>query len=156
MNVQEEILKIKNEMIDEFDKRVEALKVEEKEFPTDGDEYWYIDDEGYILNEKWDGLDFEEYRLAIGNIFKIKEQAEFAVEKLKVEAELRKFSRPFEVDDDNCFIQINSFHNILVVDIADCYQTQGTIYFESEEKANEAIDTLGADRIKKYIFGVEG
>lgn len=42
MNLQEEILKIKNELLDEFDKRVEALKVDEQEFPRDGDEYWYM------------------------------------------------------------------------------------------------------------------
>ena len=45
MNIQEEILKIKNEMIDEFDKRVEALKVEEQDFPQDGDEYWFVADD---------------------------------------------------------------------------------------------------------------
>lgn len=156
MNVQEEILKIKNEMIDEFDKRVEALKVEEKEFPQDGDEYWYIDDEGYILNEKWDGLDFEEYRLAIGNVFKTKEQAEFAVEKLKMEAELRKFSRPvFKEYEDNYFIQINASHHNLVVDTDEGYQTQGAIYFESRAITLQAIETVGEERIKKYLFGVE-
>ena len=156
MNLQEEILKIKNEMIDEFDKRVEALKVDEQEFPQDGDGYWYIDDYGYILNEKWDGIDFEEFRLEIGNVFKTKEQAEFAVEKLKVEAELRKYSTPFKEDENNCFIQINSSHNNIVIDNDECYQTQGTIYYETRKEALLAIDTVGEDRIKKYIFGVEG
>ena len=33
--------------------------------------------------------------------------------------------------------------------------TQGAIYFESREKVEEAIDAVGEDRIKKYIFGVE-
>ena len=157
MKLQEEILKIKNEMIDEFDKRVEALKEEEQEFPRDGDEYWYVDDVGDILNEKWDGLDFEEYRLEIGNIYKTEDEAEFAIEKLKVEAELRKFSRTvFKEDEDNYFIQINASHQNLVVDTDEGYQTQGAIYFESRAITLQAIQSVGEDRIKKYIFGVEG
>ena len=155
MNLQEEMLKIKNEMIDEFDKRVEALKVDEQEFPQDGDVYWFIDSTGEVINEKWDGLDFEEYRLEFGNIFKTKEQAEFAIERLKVEAELRKFSTSFKEDESNCFIQINSSHNNIIIDADDYYQTQGTIYFESNEKARQAIESVGEHLIKKYIFGVE-
>lgn len=155
MNPHDEILKIKNELLDEFDKRIEALKVDEQEFPQDGYEYWYIDDAGDILNEKWDGLDFEEYRLAMGNIFKTKEQAEFAVEKLKVESELRKYSTPFKEDENNCFIQINSSYNNIVIDTDEGYQTQGTIYYETRKEALLAIDTVGEERIKEYIFGVE-
>lgn len=155
MNLQEEILKIKNEMIDEFEKRVEALKVDGQEFPQDGDDYWFIDSTGEVINEKWEGLSFEIERLEFGNIFKTKEQAEFAVEKLKVEAELRKYSTPFKEDENNCFIQINSSHNNIVIDTDEGYQTQGTIYYETRKEALLAIDTVGEDRIKKYIFGVE-
>lgn len=32
---------------------------------------------------------------------------------------------------------------------------QGAIYFESEEKAQEAVSAVGIERIKKYLFGVE-
>lgn len=155
MNIQEGIEALETE----FNEKVKALKAEvqrEDEFPQDGDEYWYIGTTGNVYDENWEGFGFEEAALEIGNVFKTKEQAEFAVEKLKVEAKLRKFSRPFKEDDDNYFIQINSSHNIIVIDSDDCYQTQGTIYFESTTIANETIDAIGADRIKKYIFGVEG
>ena len=144
--------------IEELEKELAELKCKVKEgpkFPEYGDGYWYIDDYGYILNEKWDGLDFEEFRLEIGNMFKTKEQAEFAVEKLKVEAELQKFGRPFKEDEYNYFIEINSYYKYLAVHSNDSYRTQGTIYFESTAIANEATDTVGEERIKKYIFGVE-
>lgn len=156
MNLQEEMLKIKNEMIDEFDKRVEALKEDGREFPQDGDDYWYVYSSGRVSISEWGGFDIEKDMLAIGNIFKTKEQASFVVEKLKVEAELRKYSKPFKEDDDNCFIQINSSHNNLVVDNDECYQTQGTIYFKNRFEAHDAIESVGEERIKKYIFGVEG
>lgn len=152
MNLQEELKALKERIV-ELEEQVE--KEGGKEFPQDGDGYWYIDTTGDVYDENWECFSFEKATLEIGNVFKTKEQAEFAVEKLKVEAELRKFSRPFKEDEYNYFIQINSSHNNIVVDSDDCYQTQGTIYFESTTIANEATDTVGADRIKKYIFGVE-
>lgn len=150
MNLQEE-LKVLKQRIAELEEQVK----EEQEFPQDGDEYCYIDDEGYILNEKWDGLDFEEYRLAVGNVFKTKDQAEFAVEKLKVEAELRKFSKPFELDSFNHYIFLDTDSDCLDVDSLSYCQSQGTIHFESEEKAKQAIESVREERIKKYIFGVK-
>lgn len=155
MNLQEEILKIKNEMIDEFDKRVEALKVDEQEFPQFGDDYWYIDSDTEVMDTaSYDG-EYDQGRLSIGNVFKTSEQAEFAVEKLKVEAELRKFSKPFKYLERNYFIEFSWEGKLFEVVSHGAYQTQGTIYFGSEEKAQQAIEAVGADRVKKYIFGVE-
>ena len=150
MNLQDELKSLK-ERISELEEQAK----DEQEFPKDGDEYWYIDDEGYILNEMWDGLDFEEYRLAVGNVFKTKDQAEFAAEKLRVEAELRKFSKPFENGKFNHYIFFYIDGDYLEVGYKTACHSQGTIYFESEDKAEEAISTVGEERIKKYIFGVE-
>ena len=149
MNLQDEI-KVLKERIAELEEQIK----EEREFPQNGYEYWYIDDYGYILNEKWDGLDFEEFRLAMGNIFKTKEQAVFALEKLKVEAELRKFSKSPNMSAVKWFIVCADSEEVYTL-----YTTQeisqGTIYFESKKVAQQAIETVGIDRIKKYIFGVE-
>lgn len=154
MKLQEEILKIKNEMIDEFDKRVEALKEEEQEFPQDGDIYWLINTAGETNWVHWHDTEIDSKRLSFGNVLKTKDEAEFAVEKLKVESELRKFSRPFKDSDNNYFIKLHLFDKTLSIDSGEYFQTQGTIYFESTTVANEAVDTIGAERIKKYIFGV--
>lgn len=151
MNVQEE-LKVLKQRIAELEEQAKK----EDEFPRDGYAYWYIDDEGYILNESWDGLDFEEYRLAIGNIFKTKDKAEFTAEKLKVETELRKYSRPFESMEDNFSMVLDTNNGSLDIWCRLYSKYQGTIYFESEEKAQQAIEAVGEERIKKYIFGVEG
>lgn len=157
MNIQEEILKIRNELLDDFDKRVEALQAEEQEFPQDGDEYWYIDSEGWIDGpcEYLSGDDWDVERLLIGNVFKTKAEAEFAVEKLKVEAELREFGKPFESGDVNYCILGDLEGGRVAVMCRAYLPTQGTIYFESAEKAQQAIEEIGEDRIKKYIFGVE-
>lgn len=163
MKLQEEILKIKNEMIDEFDEKIKALKAEvqrEDEFPRNGDEYWFIDEEGSVGSTLYDNHYIDDYYIdrchqTIGNFFQTKEEAEFAVEKLKVEAELRKFSRPFESRRFNHYIFLDTDSDCLDVDCLSYCQSQGTIHFESGDKAQQAIEAVGEERIKKYIFGVE-
>src|SRR5699024_7835297 len=101
---------------------------------------------------KSEQLDLNRYR--IGNMFKTEKEAEFAVEKLKVEAELRKFSRPFDYERYNHFIKFHHDGTIEVY-LDKSFKIQGTIYFESGEKTIEAIKSVGEERIKKYIFGME-
>lgn len=150
MNVQDEIKELKQRIIE-----LEQQAEQEKEFPKNYDDYWYIDTTGDVYTENWHGFSFEIAMLEIGNVYKTKEQAEFVGEKLKVEAELRKFSRPFKKGENNCFIEIHLSDKALAIDGSEHFQTQGTIYFESTTITNEAIDTVGAERIKKHIFGVE-
>ena len=160
MSLQEEIKKI-NEKIEVLNKDMQSLMSEldagvESDFPQDGEEYWYIDDDAEVMNIEWYDSEYSRGRVSIGNIFRNEKQAEFAVEKLKVEAELRKFSRPFEYGE-NCteFYYEHEFGRIMFLTLT-ASQTQGAIYFESKEKAQQAIESVGEDRIKKYIFGVEG
>ena len=150
MNVQDEIKALK-ERIAELEEQVE----QEKEFPQFGDDYWYVDSDTDVLDVAWYGGEYDQGRLSINNVFKTKDQAEFAAEKLRVEAELRKFSRPFEYGE-NCteFYYEHEFGRITFLTLT-ASQTHGAIYFESKEKAQQAIKSVGEERIKKYIFGVE-
>ena len=150
MNVQDEIKTLK-QRIAELESQVD----EEQAFPKYKDFYWGVNAKGKVFCDTWEGFKFEKDMLSIGNVYQTENEAVLAVEKLKVEAELRKFSRPFKEDEYNYFIQIHPSHNNIVTESDDYYQTQGTIYFESTTIANEAIDTVGEERIKKYLFGVE-
>ena len=85
MNLQMEINSLKQRITE-----LEEQAKEEQDFPQDGDEYWYLDTTGDILHEIWGDFRFEKDMLEIGNVFKTEEEAKFAVEKLKAEAELRK------------------------------------------------------------------
>ncbi|UNY50257.1 hypothetical protein [Stenotrophomonas phage vB_SmeS_BUCT704] len=155
MNLQEELKALK-ERIDELEEQAKEEYVKgEQAFPQGGDDYCFVDAEGNVVFTTYTEYHDDKRKMEIGNIFRTKEEAEFAAEKLRVEAELRKYSKPFKEDDDNCFIQINSSHNNIVIDNDECYQTQGTIYFKNRFEAHDAIETVGEDRIKKYIFGVE-
>lgn len=152
MNVQDEIKALK-QRISELEKQVE----QEEEFPQDGDDYWYINPLGIIMRDKWSSFSFvsEVYMAEIGNVFQTEQQAQFAIEKLKVEAELRNFSTKYQPYAE--LYTISFFHNnsqkVITITANQAFQDI-TFYFESEEKAKQAIESVGEERIKKYIFGL--
>ena len=149
MNVQDEIKALKQ--------RIAELECHDKKqkFPQDGDEYWYVDDIGLLWLSVFGKGELSNDRVEMGNVFRSKEQAGFVAEKLKVEAELRKFSRPFESGENNYHISFETYDKFIDIDSLLYRQTQGVFYFESREKAENAIEAVGEERIKKYIFGVE-
>ena len=154
MNIRERIEALETE----FAEKIKTLKAEaqrEDEFPQEGYEFWFITSSGDVARMFWHDDLGQEQSLSIGNVFKTSEQAEFAVEKLKVEAELRKYSRPFEYGKFNHYLFLDIDGDSFRTDFTSYCPPQGAIYFESDEKAQQAIDTVGEERIKKYIFGVE-
>lgn len=149
MNLQEELKALKERIAE-----LEEQAKKEDEFPQDGDTYWYIEPYGRIDWYKWSKANFDLEVQAIGNVFKTKEQAEFAAEKLKVEAKLRKFSRPFERGSLNFLMCFDTDEDKIYIETKR-FMVQGAFYFESILQLDEAIQSVGEYRIKKYIFGVE-
>ncbi len=84
------------------------------------------------------------------------------LEKLKVEAELRRFAEEnneceFDWEDkkqEKWFIFYNCKEKIInpiyLYDFCIC-----NIYFSSKEIAKQAIDYIGEERLKKYYLGIE-
>lgn len=140
--------------IEELEKELLELKEQVKEFPQDEDKYWYVGMRGNVFSSEWEGLPSEEHMLEVGNIFKTEDEAYFAVEKLKVETELRKFSQPFKSMTDNFIIVFDRETYKLGVKAVIFSDIQGAIYFDTTTVAEEAIESVGKERIKKYIFGV--
>lgn len=153
MNKLEELeMKIK-----ELSEEIERLKKEkenERWVPKVGDCYWYVDNDGYIHETEWAHFGIHRRRYLIGNVFKTEEEAEFRVGQLKVEAELRRFARPFEENKSNWTMIYEADHKKIAVYNYTSFQIHD-IHFASEEIAQKAIDTVGEERIKKYYFGVE-
>lgn len=150
MNINEKIEQLEQQLA-ELKQEVEQEEVEQ--FPKQGDTYYYIDDWADVGDDCWADAPYDQGRLTIGNVFETKAETEFALEKLKVEKELRDFSTPY--DDRLCLPSIiyKAFDDSLDHVIHGTNQ-QGTIYFGDETQLNKAIEAVGEERIKKYIFGV--
>lgn len=154
MNIQERIEALETE----FNKKIKALKAEvqrEDEFPQFGDDYWYVDSDTDVMDTAWYDGEYDQGRVSIDNVFKTKEQAELAVEKLKVEEELRKFGRPFKEREENWMVIWNGYDDNFVTESFSRLIHLGSIYFENHAKAQQAIESVGEKRIKKYLFGLE-
>jgi len=132
---------------------------EEKEWPQDDCVYYFIDSNGEIRDD-WFYLEDApcESRLSIGNCFKTKEEAEFEVERLKVIAEMKNFAEPEDRKWNNCnkhwyfyyAFANNTFRYSVYVE-----SKSDDIHFESKEKAEKCVKTVGEDRIKKYYLRIK-
>ena len=126
----------------------------------EGDTYYYIDVYGDISDGRIGNDSSEDEIFAIGNVFLTEEDAEFEVERLKVIAELKKYAKEFSDEEwkDNKtqkYYIVYRYSDDYIRSILTYTSKDGVLYFESKEKAQEAIDAVGEERIKKYYFGVK-
>lgn len=126
--------------------------------PENNELYWFINNDGTISSVPWydDAADRKFY--AIGNCFRTKEDAGFAVERLKVIAELKEYAEPEDVSWED-----STTHYIIVYRIAtkkiepgiSCLCKYGELTFASKEDALTAVKAVGENRVKKYYLEVE-
>lgn len=142
--------------------KIEKIKPKTVWHLKDGDEYYYIDTCGNVdrtifgINAYWEDRQMKEF----GNEFLTKEEAEHEVERRKCEAILLKYGTRDMINIGGInarkyFIVYNNYHNVISISFNQCAQSQGTIYFKSAKLAQKAIEEVGEERLKKYIFNVK-
>ena len=120
------------------------------------DKYYYIDTFGTACSDIWDNDEIDNGRREIGNCFLTKEDAEFEVERRKIEAILLKYGKKVKSSQNEEYFILYDFVDKKVAIYPSggvCYQ--GTIYFTSYALAQRAIKEAGEDNIKNYIFRVD-
>jgi len=123
--------------------------------------YWIIN--GFrVVNSSWDNDNVDYRRYEIGNCFKTEKEAKFALEKLKVEAELRRFAEEnneCEIDwtdrKQNKWLICYNYDSKNIDTGYDNTLRTHYIYFSSKEIAKQAIKHIGEERLKKYYFRIE-
>lgn len=145
------------ELQEEFNSKIKRLREElsdkDKPFKTE-DRLYSIDRKGAVDFWYFNNDDIDSAAMAIGNAFKTREEAEYKVERLKVIAELERFSCPFDAGKAN--YHLCYYHEKWELGVDWSYLMQhNNIYFESKKKAWEAINSVGEDRIKKYYLRIE-
>lgn len=124
-----------------------------------GDRYCYINTLNTIRNEVWINSYQEREMRKVGRILLTKEEAIFQIEEMKVYEELKLFSKDF-TDNEWKDARIPKFEisfEYLVdkIDIDNFLTSRcNQLCFESEEKAKEAIEKVGEERVRKYYLGV--
>ncbi|OUP61702.1 hypothetical protein B5F14_01730 [Faecalitalea cylindroides] len=122
----------------------------------DGDEYWHISTINNNNYATWNGNAWDLAIRENGNAFLTYDEAKFELERRKCEAIMLKYGRRlFKYKQNNFFIKYDHRNDCIGIEYWIEIQYQGTIYFDSEELAQKAIDEIGEERLKKYVFRVE-
>lgn len=129
--------------------------------PKYGTIYFYLSILGEICSKTWRDMD-DDYRMyALGNCFFTEEEAIFAREKEKIIAALQRYAIKHNVDD----IDWNNYeqkkwyfycnHNQIYYDYSNDNKDYETVYFDTEETVQNAVEVIGEDKIKKYLFNIK-
>lgn len=131
--------------------------------PENGEKYWYIAYYGQVDGyEYWYNAPTDKDSLKIGNCFKTREEAEFELEKLKVIKELKDYAlehNEYEIDwkeknKEKWYIYYNYCYSVVSYSVT-FDMVLSTVYFTNPRIAENAIKTIGKDRLKKYYFEIE-
>lgn len=124
--------------------------------------YFYISGHSAVGNNIWENDYIDNGCYRIGNCFKTEEDAKFALEKAKVEAELRRFAEEnnereidWKDEDQEKWCMCYSYYYGSVYFIDACCYKRNDIYFTSKEIGEQAVAYIGEERLKKYYFGIE-
>lgn len=121
-----------------------------------GDTYYFIETNGGVYSCYWLADEVDLRRRERGNVFLTEKEAEFEVERQKCESIMLKYGRrTFKYKDYNYLLRFDNANKKVEVDFGSICQFQGSIYFDTEELAQKAIDEIGVERLKKYVFRVE-
>lgn len=124
----------------------------------DGDAYYVVDYDFMSVRSVifFNDTDDLNYRY-LGNCFLTKEEAESELERVKIEAEMLRLGgkRKAEQGKANWYLEYRPMSGGIEALWSSYEMDQGVIYYDSEEKAKKAVEIIGKDRIKKYIFGVD-
>ena len=124
-----------------------------------GDEYYavvFAKDRFCVRICKWYDIPYDKELRDTGNIFLTEEEAEFELERRKIETILLKYGRRnFKYNKSNYAIVYHRRLHSIGFDCSFYTQYQGIIYFDTKELLEKAIEEAGEENIKKYIFGVD-
>lgn len=123
--------------------------------PKENEDYFLVGSNAFIFKNKWYNHDLDNDTFDHTDIFPTEEQAEFDSERKRIRRELMKYGKNFVPGHDNWAFNYNYRDRIIGYWNSKYSCHPFAIYFESEEIAEKAVEEVGSERIKKYLFGVK-
>ena len=129
--------------------------------PEPNEEYYYVSEDGKIVQARNCGWEPVANRVKFYNCFKSEKQAEAEAEKILVRRQLediaRRLNKGQEIDwNDNNQLKycIGFDFPFNIISIGALYRKlQGSVYCLSDEFKDVAIQEIGEERLKKYFKG---
>ena len=119
----------------------------------DGEEYYHLYGDSVVAKLSF-GNHYDERAREVGNAFLTKEEAEFEAERRRIEAIMKKYSRPFKYEEENWYIGYSHKVGKIVIE-AHYTLVDRNPHFETKEMAQKVIDEIGKSRLKKYWFKIK-
>ena len=126
-----------------------------------GDKCYFVSDAGHIFPGTWNNLNAQIKNRKLGNVFLTKEDAEYELERRRIENEMLRLGgrRNFKKGELNWYIyfgvSVTNKNSIRYNYDIDNNDGRWRIYFDSFKDCSNAVNLIGEDKIKKYLFGVE-
>lgn len=164
----EEFVKATATIVKDFTKKLQELanlnkeEQEKKEIkkrwrPNLGEIYFRINWDD-IVSLTWENDTYDNKYYNVRDIYKTKEEAEFEVERRKIMTELQNYADEHngEIDhpSDALWIAFDEDDMSITVETESYLPPVGAVLFSDGGTAYDAIETIGEDRILKYMFRV--
>lgn len=179
MERKENLLKMLNNYTSEEIEEVLRLKKSQnilKARPDKDSNYFYIKVDGGTSQTMWKGGKSDEGRFMLGNYFTSRKEAEFDLEKRKVNNELKRLAKYFNDPEKLAYdyimengaytlyldVTTNKDARIIVMKKNftqigfNTYIEMGLALFTDKESAEKAIEIIGPQRIGDYLFNLKG
>ena len=151
---------------DSLQKVIETDKEEQKKKetknhwkPITSEKYFFTYSNGDVDSVIWTENKADKGRYGLRNVFRTKEDAEFEVERRKIIAELQNYADEHNSEiahpSDAFWLGFDEDNMLIIVEDDSIFPPVGTVLFSDEDTACDAIETIGEDRIIKYMFGIE-
>lgn len=119
------------------------------------DKYFWIEHDGTVHSNSWFDDELDNCRRNFCNCFLTEQEAQFEIERRRVESTLLKYGRRnFKKGKNNYFMQYLDGSNV-IIGIRGSRGVAGNIYFDTLDLYDKAFKEVGFNNIKKYIFGVD-
>lgn len=126
--------------------------------PKFGENYFSIVSFDNITSLEWENDVFDNKHYNTRNVFKTIEEAEFEVECRKIMIELQNYADKHngEIAHPSCafWLALDEDDMSITVENDSFLPPVGTVLFSNGDIAYDAIETIGEDRILKYMFRV--